>query len=199
MERQQAKAWVLAIALFTAPAVIGRLWPDEHTAADARRLGWASAAESADIAHDVFHRVNDERAARGLPPLVWHAGLAEIAGRWSEHMLVEGDYRHSDESFRQHPDFYGTAENIAMRYGDSGEIHVGWMESEGHRHNILAGHYDAIGIGIVCRGDGRIWGTQIFGVLPVADPPRPPTDLGREPVVRRDAGLTCPSRRRFLP
>ena len=46
------------------------------------------------VARDVYVRVNDERRARGLLPLEWHEGLADIARRWSEEMIAT-TYEHS--------------------------------------------------------------------------------------------------------
>lgn len=194
MERQQVGLAVLAVVLLTAGQWVPRILPGSErtpTAAEARRIGWSPPSESMDLAEDIYVRINDERAARGLPPLAWHDGLAKIAGRWSEYMLAEGDYRHSDEAFRDHPEFLGTAENIAMGYRGSSDVHVGWMESEGHRHNILDEDYDAVGVGVVCRADGVLWATQVFGVLARPASTRSGADLGQEPVVRRDDGIDC--------
>lgn len=153
-------------------------------------IGWAPASEADWLAREIFGRVNDERRERGLLALEWHEGLAELAREWSEEMIATG-YRHSTESFRVHPDFAGIGENILMGHIDSREAHVGWMESEGHRQNILTAEYSAIGIGVVCRNDGRIWATQMFGlprgVSPAGSRAVPPL----EPIVRRDHGASC--------
>ena len=105
-------------------------------------------------------------------------------------MLASG-YRHSTAEFRAHPDFAGTGENISMGPTNATEAHVGWMESDGHRANILHPGFTEVGIGVVCRNDGRIWATQIFGVrhgVQVSDQPLPPVD----PIVRSDrGGTTC--------
>jgi hypothetical protein len=155
------------------------------------RIGWTEPIESRGIAHDVFLRVNDERRARGLAPLVWHEGLAALAGQWSEHMIANS-FGHSTAGFRAHPEFAGTGENIAMGQPDAMVAHVGWMESDGHRQNILGADYTAIGIGIVCRNDGRMWATQIFGV-PHGAQPVPAPWWPVEPIVRQDPGPACPS------
>lgn len=153
-------------------------------------IGWTPATESHRLAEDIEQRVNEERIARGLRPLVWHDGLAELAREWSEEMIATG-YRHSPDSFRELSDLHGIGENILMGPLDTGEAHVGWMESDGHRQNILTPEYTAIGIGVVCRKDGRIWATQMFGMpLDVylnGEPSLPPA----EPIVREDPGLSC--------
>ena len=157
---------------------------------DSDRIGWASASEGVDIALDIYERVNHERLHRGLAPLSWHDGLGEIAGRWSEEMLASG-YRHSSPEFRAHPDFAGSGESIFMGPTNATEAHIGWMQSDGHRANILRPDYTHIGIGIVCRNEGRIWATQIFGIghgVHMSDPPLPPVD----PIVRDDRGGDTP-------
>lgn len=162
----------------------------EDVEAASPEIGWTSAIESYRLAEDIEQRVNDERKARGLRPLVWHEGLADLARQWSEEMISTG-YRHSPDSFRVLPDLQAIGENILMGHLDSGEAHVAWMLSDGHRENILRPEFTMIGIGVVCRNDGRIWATQMFGLefgfqgIPDAAVP------AREPIVRQEPGLTC--------
>ena len=195
MDSRNVKAWGVLAALILAFPVVAWLAPGPSSSGMERaseRIGWSDPVEADPLAHDVYTRVNDERSARGLPPLEWHDGLADIARRWSEEMI--GDtYEHSPAGFRAHPDFVGTGENIAMGYLDAGGLHVGWMESDGHRENVLDPSYTAIGIGIVCRNDGAMWATQVLGVphgaLPTPD--RGATSV--EPIERRDPGPECPA------
>lgn len=183
------------VAAQVVPSLVGSEPARQETIEEVERasaaIGWTPAVESIRLAEDLERRVNDERVARGLRPLVWHEGLADLARQWSEEMLASG-YRHSPESFRMVPDLLGVGENILMGPLDSGEAHVGWMESDGHRQNILTPGYTRIGIGVVCRNDGRIWATQMFGMPLDAEAGSalnvvPPV----EPIVRRDPGLTC--------
>lgn len=160
---------------------------------DSRRLGWTSAAESDALAREVFERLNAERAARGAPPLVWDRTLAESAGRWSEIMIESGRFEHSPDGFRAHPD-YGTGENIAYGQTTTQELHVGWMKSDGHRLNLLDANYDAVGIGIVCRADGVMWATQVFGRSLWRRDDRAQVNRSVEPIVRSGPGLYCGGR-----
>ena len=166
--------------------------PDPVTLArQSRDLGWTMPADHLDLAMDVFARVNEERVARGLAALSWHPGLAALAENWSLTM-IQDVYEHSPEGYLAHPQFAGAGENIAMGQRTTDEVHVDWMESDGHRANILRPEFSAMGVGIVCRADGRMWATQVFGLphgVPADfDAATPPT----EPVVRRDAGIACP-------
>jgi uncharacterized protein YkwD len=186
-------AGVLLAAQFV-PSFVASVPAAEETIEDiesaSMEIGWTPAIESNRLAEDIEQRVNDERRARGLPTLVWHEGLADLARQWSEEMIESG-YEHSPESFRRLPEMGGIGENILMGYLDAGEAHVGWMLSDGHRQNILTPEYTTIGIGVVCRNDGRIWATQLFGVpldvYPSGETVTPPV----EPIVRRDPGLSC--------
>ncbi len=162
----------------------------EEWVAESLQIGWSPATASAELAADLFERVNDERIARGLPPLAWDQRLAGLAREWSEEMISSG-FEHSPASFRDHPGFAGIGENIAMGHTNTSQMHTSWMESEGHRVNILEPGFTAIGIGLVCRNDGLMWATQMFGA-PDAGPFQqerhvPPL----EPIIRSDQGLRC--------
>jgi uncharacterized protein YkwD len=193
----EGKGWLAIAVLVVVLGGLEDLLPGRFPAATdlqtgSEQIGWGDAHDADALARDIYERVNDERAARGLSPLVWHEGLAAIARGWSEEMLASG-YRHSPASRRVHPDFVGVGENILMGPRDAGEAHVSWMESDGHRDNLLHGGYTAIGIGVVCRNDGHLWATQLLGVPAGGGVPRPP-DSSVEPVVRRDPGPPCPPR-----
>lgn len=167
---------------------------DAHLRTATLTTGTPQAAEA--LARDVFDRVNRERGRRGLHPVVWDDELADKAGRWSAHMTTAG-FEHSDGAFRATAAYPGTGENIALGQLHTGELHVGWMRSDGHRYNILAHEAVALGVGIVCRGDGSMWATQIFGFPPAGTVPflPPPGWTDRPPVEPIDAperGLRCP-------
>ena len=197
----QNRWWVvvLAVVLFTAPALLPRLGLQAPfrapTAAEAQATGWQDPTSTDHVARDIFERVNQERLARGAPELVWHDGLAELARQWSLQMVVDGTYGHSPDEFRAHPDFVGTGENIAMGQAGAREVHVGWMRSEGHRQNILHSTFDAIGIGVVCRNDGTMSATQIFGVSHGSSTQRAPVDTAVDPIVADGGGPMCPATR----
>jgi hypothetical protein len=193
----EGKGWLAVAVLVLALGGLADLLPNRFPAendlqAGSERIGWGEALDADALARDIYLRVNDERAARGLPPLVWHEDLAAIARGWSEEMLTTG-YRHSPASRRVHPDFVGVGENILMGPRDAGEAHVSWMESDGHRDNLLHAGYTAIGIGVVCRNDGHLWATQLLGVPAGVVVPHPP-GTAVEPLVRRDPGPACPPR-----
>ena len=189
--RERAGVVLVVVLLVTGAFLQGRMDSDGPSAAESSRLGWYEASIGDDLARDIFERVNDERAERGSPPLVWDEGLAERARQWSEHMIASGEFEHSPDEHRAHPRFVGTGENIAIDHPTTAEAHVALMRSDGHRRNILEPDYDALGVGVVCRRDGVMWVTQIFGVEQPS-PPRAPVEMAPDPIERSDRGHRCP-------
>ena len=113
----------------------------------------------------LFDGVNHERAGEKLPPLKWDAKLA-AAARDHVHKMVERDRlshqfpgesnltaRASSAGAR----FSMVAENVAEAPSVS-ELHIGWMNSQPHRENILNPKLTSIGIAVEMRG------TQYFAV-----------------------------------
>jgi uncharacterized protein YkwD len=142
---------------------------------------------------DLLIRVNQERAARGLPGLGWDPSLATYARSWSANMASNG-FRHSAIANLLGPyNFVG--ENIAAGSAGTteGSLHNAWMHSDGHRANILAPGFTRVGIGVFCKADGSIWMTEDFGHPSSEGPaltsvPTPPL----LPIVRPDPGtLHC--------
>lgn len=78
-----------------------------------------------------------------------------------------------------------------MGYRDAQDAHVGWMRSDGHRANIVDADFDAVGIGVVCRDDGSMWATEIFGVTRIATPGHPPVSTAADPIVADGRGPVC--------
>jgi len=193
VDSKNVKAWLVLGGLLLAFPLTSWLMPSSPSTLerDSDRIGWSDATEADAVARDVYVRVNDERRARGLPPLEWHEGLADIARRWSEEMIAT-TFEHSSPEFRAHPDFVGTGENIFMGPRSSDELHVGWMRSDGHRETLLNPDYSAIGVGVVCRDDGAMWAAQIFGVPHGATPSQGRVATRAEPIERSDPGVECP-------
>ena len=61
--------------------------------------------------------------------------------------------------------FNTVAENILDGPGgmSPGQMESAWMDSPGHRENILNGAYPAAGVGIAYSSDGRVWVAVEFG------------------------------------
>ncbi len=153
--------------------------------------GPTSTSAAGEAARELFLRVNAERAARGIAPLRWDISLGTAATAWSAEMSTTG-FRHSNIT-RLLVDgrFNLVGENIAWASGNNamaGVIHVNWMESTGHRQNMLSPSFEVIGIGVFCSPDGKMWATQNFGRFAssgtVAAPPAPPLN----PITQKSVG-----------
>ncbi|MCU1428556.1 MAG: Esterase [Actinomycetia bacterium] len=147
------------------------------------------------IASDLLVRLNAERAARGRAPVQWDGALASYAASWSSEMS-RGGFRHSNiQNLLTDGRLSYAGENIAWARGggvSSGSLHGMWMQSAGHRDNMLSPTYNVVGIGIYCAPDGTVWATQDFGRLATAGPGAPSPVESPAPFVRSDAGgATC--------
>ena len=116
----------------------------------------------------LFNAVNRERAERKLPLLKWDEGLARAAHKhaklMAEHDLLEhqlpGEPDLANRAREAGARFSHITENIGM--GDSADkFHDGWMQSPGHRANILDDVADSIGIAVV-EGDGELYAVEDF-------------------------------------
>lgn len=160
-------------------------------------MGTAVAAPSgheSELGRDLLRRLNEERSARGLHTLRWEGDLATLAHDWSVYMGETGDYRHRDLTAAQQqlPRYVGIGENIHQllaRYESTGYAHRDWMRSDGHRRNMLNPGYDAVGIGVFCAPDGRMWATMNLGRY--SDSSAPPFTYSTppaSPIVHDDQG-----------
>lgn len=116
---------------------------------------------------EVVRLVNVYRESAGLKPLMTDAELSYIARLKSQDMHDNKYFSHTSPSygspFQMMKDFevkYRTAgENIAMGQRTPSEVVTAWMNSPGHRANILNSSYTRIGVGYVASGN--YW-TQMF-------------------------------------
>ncbi|MFC7573793.1 CAP domain-containing protein [Klenkia terrae] len=113
--------------------------------------------------------VNAERAAAGCGPVVADGGLAAVARAHSADMRDRGYFSHTTPDGLSPWDRAAaagvsgaSAENIAQGYGDGASVMAGWMDSPGHRANILDCSNTRLGVGIA-DGSGGPWWTQLFG------------------------------------
>ena len=117
----------------------------------------------------VLDLTNDERAAAGCGPLEGHAALDDAARLHAEDMADNDYFDHTSLDGRSPTDRAaeqgyegGVGENIAAGYPDAAAVMEGWMNSEGHRANLLNCDYSVLGVGTADR-DGTIHWVQNFG------------------------------------
>ena len=106
------------------------------------------ASKISDIRTVIRSQVNYERARRGIGKLSPSSPLDTVAQNWTQHMASTGDLMHNPNYAGQYPsDCNGAkAENIAAGH-QPGKVVEGWMNSSGHRANILNPAFTHLGIG----------------------------------------------------
>jgi uncharacterized protein YkwD len=115
--------------------------------------------------------VNAERASAGCSALTVDDRLATAARAHSADMAARDYFDHTTPegvTFDQRIDDAGyswsyAAENIAAGQSDPEAVMSSWMNSEGHRRNILDCQLHQIGVGLAYNGDDRPFWTQDFG------------------------------------
>lgn len=120
--------------------------------------------------NEVIRLVNIERTKRGLQPLKSNWELSRVARYKSQDMADKGYFSHTSptygspfkmmESFGIR--FSAAGENIAYGQRTPQEVVNGWMNSPGHRANILSAVYNEIGVGLATDNNGRKYWTQMF-------------------------------------
>lgn len=126
----------------------------------------------AQLAQEVLTLVNQERAAVGLAALTWDPPCAQVAFNHSWDMDARDFFSHTNPDGLDPFDRmaaagvgYSTAgENIAAGYTTAAAAMTGWMNSPGHKANILNVNYTHMGVGVrqgSTGGYGTYW-TQLF-------------------------------------
>lgn len=118
----------------------------------------------------VVQLVNAERAKQGLKPLTMNAQVNKTATLKSQDMAKLGYFDHNSPTYGSPFDMmkkygisYRTAgENIAMGQTTPEQVMKGWMNSPGHRANILKASFTQIGVGVAKNSSGGIYWTQQF-------------------------------------
>ena len=114
----------------------------------------------------VLEIVNEERQKAGLNPLSLHSELNEAAMKRAEEIVDVFSHTRPDGSscfsvLDQYAKNRAVGENIAAGQSDAQEVMMGWMESPGHRANIMKPEYKYIGIGYVYKNGTCHW-VQLF-------------------------------------
>ena len=121
-------------------------------------------------AAQVVNLVNQQRSARGLGTLKSDSQLARLAQLKAEDMAKKGYFSHTSPTYGSAFDMmkaagysYRTAgENIAKGQKTAETVMRGWMNSSGHRANILSTGYAKIGVGYALDASGTPHWVQIF-------------------------------------
>ena len=103
----------------------------------------------------VVSLVNQERHKAGLKPLTMHTNLTKMAKEKTEDMYNHNYFSHTSPIFgspfdmmdRYQISFEYAGENLAKGQQTPAEVVKDWMNSPGHKANILNPHYTLIGVG----------------------------------------------------
>ena len=132
---------------------------------------------SLELIKQVVKLTNNERAKAGLQPLRLNNQLVDAAQDHSDDMARDDFFSHtgadgssvSDRVRASGYQYSTTGENIAAGQTTAAEVVRGWMNSPGHRANILNGNYTEIGVGYeyLQNDTGSVnynhYWTQVFG------------------------------------
>jgi uncharacterized protein YkwD len=134
------------------------------------RTATSAASAAATLQEQVVALVNQRRAANGCGTVKVNSRLTQAAQLHSEDQAAHNTMSHtgSDGSSpwdRAERAGYDNAigENVAMGYATPAAVMDGWMNSDGHRANILHCTAKAIGMGFAKSRDGTPYWTQMFG------------------------------------
>lgn len=105
----------------------------------------------------VFDIVNITRRLYQLQPFEWHGEVAEVARGHSLDMGVHDYFDHvspvygdlGDRLQRGAVSYRSAGENIAWNYVDGADAHQGWLNSLGHRKNIMQENFTHLGVGVI--------------------------------------------------
>lgn len=119
---------------------------------------------------EVIRLVNVERQKNGLKPLTANWELSRVAQYKSKDMATKNYFSHQSPTYGSPFDMmksfgikYSYAgENIAYGQQSASQVMNAWMNSQGHRANILNSNYTQIGVGIATNSKGTKYWTQHF-------------------------------------
>ena len=133
--------------------------------------GWSQGSgESYVQANKVLNLVNQERTKAGLSRLTLNSKLSSVAQMKAEDMAKNRYFSHNSPTYGSAFDMmkdygisYMTAgENIAKGQKSAEAVMNAWMNSQGHRANILRDRYTELGVGYAVDENGTTYWVQMF-------------------------------------
>ena len=135
-----------------------------------QKINIPEAAPLASFENEVIRLVNIERTNRGIQALATNWQLSRVARYKSQDMVDKNYFSHTSptygspftmmQSFGLR--FSAAGENIAYGQRTAQEVVTAWMNSPGHRANILSKVYTQIGVGVAKKSNGTLYWTQEF-------------------------------------
>lgn len=121
-------------------------------------------------AQEVLKLVNQERSKQGLKALTLNTKLTSVANMKAKDMAVNNYFSHQSPTYgspfqmlQQYGVSYSSAgENIASGQTSAQEVMNSWLNSSGHRANILNSNYTQLGVGYYKGGSYGTYWVQLF-------------------------------------
>ena len=142
----------------------------KNTASKPASSAPASSSSYSAFQNEVVKLVNSERAKNGRTALTADAALMKTATLKSQDMVKNNYFSHTSPTYGSPFDlmkkygisFHAAGENIAMGQTSPSQVMSAWMNSAGHRANILSASYTKIGVGVAQNSSGTYYWTQHF-------------------------------------
>jgi uncharacterized protein YkwD len=156
-----ARSRLRLACLATVLAVTGTLLavPSRAVPAEASSCTLHKASE-----REAVDRINGARTKRSIRTLTVSTELRAVARDWSRSMCARGRLEHNPKLAQQVTNWRAIAENVGM--GPSvRSTHKAFMDSAGHRRNILDTRFRDVGVGIYRKPSGggyTYWQTQVY-------------------------------------
>ena len=123
-------------------------------------LGVAAAVDPVSAETQFVDLINTERTNRGLKPLATHSDLVDGARYQADAIRDAGHLFHNPDLGSVTTGWKKIAENVGYGGTVSG-LHAAFMNSTGHRANILDSAFTHVGVGVVVEGS-TIWVAEVF-------------------------------------
>ncbi|MCA8997128.1 MAG: CAP domain-containing protein [Planctomycetaceae bacterium] len=141
----------------------------------------ASTGLRADDKGDLLTQINVSRASMGMRPLNMNPILTRVAQDWSNYMATNNYFNHlspdgtTPQQRAQQAGYKGNGgwENIAAGQNTAQETFNSWMNSDGHKANMLNRDLNEVGIGIATNGQGVKYWTMLAGIGSHSSTPPP--------------------------
>lgn len=122
------------------------------------------------IEDEIIRLVNVERGKNGLPLLTANWQASRVARIKSQDMINNNYFSHTSPTYGspfKMMESYGlrfsaAGENIAYGQQTAAAVMNSWMNSAGHRANILSRSFTQIGVGVAKKSNGTLYFTQMF-------------------------------------
>ncbi|MDD2377223.1 MAG: CAP domain-containing protein, partial [Bacilli bacterium] len=119
---------------------------------------------------EVIRLVNAERSRAGQPTLTENNEVSRVARTKSQDFINNNYFSHNSPTYGSPFEmlrsfgvsYTAAAENIARGQRTAEEVMNTWMNSSGHRANILNSTYNQIGVGVARDNNGTLYWTQMF-------------------------------------